>query len=152
MIKKALIFLSVCLISFSSYAQNVINIIGTVNPDNKSITISQTVIYKNTSDDTLKEVYLSNWNNSYSTKSTALAKRFEEEFSTKFHLAKDKQRSFTTIESVIDKDNNLLESRHLKNQIDILKVNLKNPLKPNTSFQLKLKYTIVLPDAIFTDY
>ncbi len=152
MIKKALIFLSVCLISFSSYAQNVINIIGTVNPDNKSITISQTVIYKNTSDDTLKEVYLSNWNNSYSTKSTALAKRFEEEFSTKFHLAKDKQRSFTTIESVVDKDNNLLESRHLKNQIDILKVNLKNPLKPNTSFQLKLKYTIVLPDAIFTDY
>ena len=51
---------------------------------NKSITISQTVIYKNTSDDTLKEVYLSNWNNSYSTKSTALAKRFEEELVLSF--------------------------------------------------------------------
>ncbi|ARV08684.1 metalloprotease [Winogradskyella sp. PC-19] len=152
MIKKALIFFGICLFTLSSYTQNVINVVGIVNPDDKSITVSQTIIYKNTSDDTLNEIYLNDWNNSYATKSTALAKRFEEEFSTKFHLANDKQRGFTTIESILDTEGNELQNLHLENQIDVIKVNLKSPLLPNESYEIKLKYTIVLPDATFTDY
>ena len=70
------------------YSQNYINVNADVDVETKTITISQDIIYKNETGDNLNEIYLHDWNNSYSSKSTPLAKRFEEEFSTKFHLAK----------------------------------------------------------------
>ena len=73
-----------------------------VDIETKTISITQTIVYKNDSDDSLREIYLHDWNNSYSTKSTPLAQRFEEEFSTKFHLAKSEQRGFTLITDITD--------------------------------------------------
>ena len=149
---KPLIFLGFLLFAVLGYGQNTIDIVGIVNPTEKSISIKQTIVYKNTTTDKLTEIFLNDWNNSYSSKSTALAKRFEEEFSTKFHLAKNRQRGFTIIDNITDNSNNSLTSERLKNQIDVLKVNLKQPLLPNASYEIKLEYTIVLPDASFTNY
>ena len=112
--------IAILLFCFGSilFAQNKITVDAVVDIDKKSITISQTIIYKNESDDALKEIYLNDWNNSYSTKTTPLAKRFEEEFSTKFHLARREQRGFTTITSLKDISNNKLEFTNLINHPD----------------------------------
>lgn len=123
-----------------------------VNVEKKSITITQTIIYKNESKDELKEIYLSDWNNSYATKTTPLAKRFEEEFSTKFHLAKNKQRGYTVVTSIINENETALDYSRLKAHPDVIKVVLENPLQPNESYNIKLNYVLVLPDATFTDY
>lgn len=146
--------IAILLFCFGSilFAQNKITVDAKVDVDNKSITISQTIIYKNESDDALKEIYLNDWNNSYSTKTTPLAKRFEEEFSTKFHLAKSEQRGFTTITSLKDISNNELEFTNLINHPDVIKVTLNSELKPGDSYHLILNYNLILPDATFTDY
>lgn len=123
-----------------------------VDINTKSIAISQTITYQNNSDTVWNEIYLNDWNNAYSSKTTPLAKRFEEEFSTRFHLAKDRERGFTTITKIEDNASQRLDFNYLDNHPDVLKITLKNPIAPGASYTLKLEYTIVLPSATFTDY
>ncbi len=125
---------------------------ASVDVETKTITISQTIVYKNESNTVLKEIYLNDWNHSYSSKSTPLAQRFEEEFSTKFHLAKNEQRGFTLITAIRDNKNNSLEHNRLKNHVDVIKVVLKTPLQPNDSYTIHLNYQLLIPDATFTGY
>lgn len=152
MIKKAILLLLAFGYTIYNYGQNRMDIIANVNPSKKLIAIQQTISYKNTSNDTLSEVFLNDWNNAYSSKTTALAKRFEEEFNTKFHLAKSEQRGFTTIVTIKDDKNIELEIERLKNNQDVIKVRLNKPLLPNEAYTLNLNYNITLPDANFTDY
>ncbi|MFC0604979.1 metalloprotease [Winogradskyella pulchriflava] len=135
----------------TSVAQNKIDIEAIVDVETKTISINQTIVYENTTNDVLNDIYLNDWNNSFSNKSTPLAKRFEEEFSTKFHLAKSEARGFTLITSIAENGNNL-NFNYLTEHPDVIKVNLENPLQPGASYQLKLSYILVLPDATFTDY
>ena len=123
-----------------------------VDVEAKSIAISQTIIYKNESKDTLSEIYLNDWNDSYSTKTTPLAKRFEEEYSTKFHLAKNQQRGFTVVTSIRDDKHRTLDYYSLKEHPDVIKVTLKTPLLPEESYHIDLNYILMIPDATFTDY
>ena len=113
---------------------------GVVNVQEKKIDITQSISYKNTTSDTLTESYLNDWIHSYSNKSTALAKRFEEEFNTKFHLAKKEQRGFTFINSINDDGNNALSFERLENQVDVIKIKLVEPLLPNASYNIELDY------------
>lgn len=132
--------------------QNAIDINASVDVDTKKITISQTIVYQNTSTDALSEIYLNDWNNSYSTKTTPLAKRFEEEYNTKFHLAKNEERGYTIVTSIKNKHDEILEYKNLKAHPDIIKVVLKSPLQPGDYYKLSLNYILVIPDASFTDY
>ncbi|MEP5935797.1 MAG: metalloprotease [Winogradskyella arenosi] len=133
-------------------AQNSIEINAEVDINHKTIIIDQTLVYQNTSDDTLETIYLSDWNNSYSTKSTPLAKRFEEEFSTKFHLAKNEQRGFTVVTAIENPEGVALTHQRLEAHPDVIQVNLAQPLAPQASYALRLRYKLILPDATFTDY
>ncbi|WP_179352020.1 gluzincin family metallopeptidase [Winogradskyella vidalii] len=133
-------------------AQNAMDIDAVVNTESNTIAITQTIVYKNESDSILKEVYLNDWNNSYSSKTTPLAKRFEEEFSTKFHLAKDEQRGFTSITSIKNKANTNLEHQRLPEHPDVIKVELEHPLPPKASYTIHLNYLLTIPDATFTNF
>ncbi len=152
MIKKLYISFVFLFFCNALIAQNTIDINAVVDVETKTISISQSIVYKNESNDVLSEIYLNDWNNSYSTKSTPLARRFEEEFSTKFHLAKSEQRGYTIVTSIKDKANVQLEYSNLEDHPDIIKVVLKNPLQPGASYNLSLKYLLVIPDATFTGY
>ncbi len=153
MIKHLNITILLVLVNSVLLSQNKITLDAVVDIETKSITINQTLVYKNTSNVTWTSVYLNDWNNSYSTKETPLAKRFEEEFSTKFHLAKDKKRGYTEIYSLKDASTHKnLEYSYLKKHPDIIKVTLLKPILPGKSYILKLDYKLVLPDATFTDY
>ncbi|MFD0988555.1 metalloprotease [Mariniflexile jejuense] len=119
--------------------------------ENKQIRISQTIQYQNTTQDELQTIYLNDWNNSYSTKKTPLATRIADEYKNDFHLAKSKDRGFSVITS-IKQNGESLEFQQLKNQIDIIKVELKEPLKPNNSYTIHLEYIVQIPSDKFTSY
>lgn len=135
----------------SSFGQNKIDLKATFDIENKQITISQTIQYQNTTDNELQNIYLNDWNNSYSTKKTPLAIRIADQYKNDFHLAKNEDRGYSVITSIKQNGEDLVFEQ-LKNQIDILKVALKEPLKPNASYTIHLEYLVKIPNAKFTKY
>ncbi len=123
-----------------------------VEAESKTLTIEQEITYFNTTKDTVKDYILNDWNNAYSDKNSPLAKRFSDEFYRGFHLAKESDRGLTSIISIIDQNNRVLEFSRLKNQIDLIDVHLVNPIYPNHKFKIKIKYTVRIPDQRFTRF
>ena len=92
-------------------------------------------------------IYLLDWNNSFNSKNTDLAKSFSEEYKKKFHLAKNKERGFTKIESIKDAyDNDLIYYRLKTNQdVIVVKLDSMNPI-------IRIKYRLKIPSNKFTGY
>lgn len=134
-----------------SFSQNKIDLKADFDIENRRVKISQTIQYKNTSKNKLDHIYLNDWNNSYSTKKTPLALRFAEEYNNKFHLAKNEDRGYSVITS-IKQNNEALVYQQLKNQIDVVKVDLKTPVNPNESYKIHLEYIVQIPKDKFTNY
>tara|TARA_R110002050_G_scaffold97971_2_gene203643 strand:+ start:31990 stop:34821 length:2832 start_codon:yes stop_codon:yes gene_type:complete len=139
------------LIFFTGFGQNKIDLKAIFDIETKQIKISQTIQYQNTSNNVLDTIYLNDWNNSYSTKKTPLALRIADEYNNDFHLAKNEDRGFSVITS-IKQDNENLVFNQIKGQIDVVKVALITPLKPNAFYTLKLEYLVQIPNAKFTSY
>ncbi|SFZ91991.1 hypothetical protein SAMN05428642_102469 [Flaviramulus basaltis] len=139
------------LICFKNFSQNKIDLKGVFDIENKQIKISQTIEYQNTSQDELKTIYLNDWANSFSTKKTPLAIRIADEYINDFHLAKSEDRGFSVITS-IKQNNEDLVFKGLKNQSDIIEVELNETLKPNESYTIHLEYIVQVPNAKFTNY
>lgn len=149
---KFIALLIICLSQHFLAAQDSMIIKAKLNVADKSFNISQEIIYNNTSNDTLSIIYLNNWNNAYSTKKTPLAKRFEEEFSTKFHLAKSNERGYTVVTQITDNLNSKLVYHNLKESPDVIEVELTKPVLPGEFYHIKLNYILVVPDDTFTGY
>ena len=135
---KFVVFSCLC---FSSFGQNKIDLKAVFDVDNKQIKISQTIQYQNTSNDELSTIYLNDWSNSYATKKTQLAIRMADEYKNDFHLAKNEDRGFSVIAS-IKQNGESLHFQQVKNQIDVIKVELPKPLKPGDSYKILYKYPI----------
>ncbi len=115
------------------------------------IKVKQRLKYVNSSGKGLNVIYFNDWNHSYSSKKTALAKRFGEEFKRSLHLAKDKNRGFTQIKSIVDDSYSGLEWERT-GQIDILKIELNQTLQPGDSVEIFLTYDLDLPSSRYTGY
>nr|WP_299385388.1 metalloprotease [Allomuricauda sp.] len=131
--------------------QHTNEITATLKGETKEIEIKQKFTYLNTSTDGLTALYFNDWNHAYSNKKTALSKRFGEEFKRSLHLAKDRERSFTNIVSIVDDAYTGLDWNRVENK-DIIRVQLKEVLTPGASIQLFFTYTIRLPHSKFTAY
>ena len=57
-----------------AFSQNSIDLAASIDVATKTIKIKERIVYQNQSNDTLSEIFLNDWNNSYSTKKTPLAK------------------------------------------------------------------------------
>ena len=143
----ALLFLGAGL----SHAQHSNTLRAYLNGDTKEIEITQEFIYKNSSKDTLSELYFNDWAHAYSNKNTALAKRFAEEFKKSLHLAKDEDRGSTEILSAVDQDFRIVRWRRTRGR-DIVKMELNRPLTPGDSVKLFLAYNVKLPPDRYTPY
>ncbi len=132
-------------------AQHKQHIVATLHDSTKTLSIQQKITYYNNTSDTLNQLYLHDWQHSYSSKKTALAKRFAEEFNKSLHLAKKHERGGTNIITVSDDTYRFLHWERL-NKYDAIKIQLKHPIYPNQSQTISLSYTIKLPDAKFTGY
>lgn len=148
--KKFLVFLF-ALICWKSISQHNHTIDSYVNIEAKTIEVFQQIEYFNNSPDTLQKVILYDWNNAFSSKNSALAKRFSDEFIRAFHLAQEKDRGFTNISKCYDEDNiPLAFDRNLK--VDLIELKLNTPILPNESQTINFKYTLKLPNEKFTRY
>ena len=114
--------------------------------------IEQEILYYNDSDEHLNHIILNDWNHAFSSKSSALAKRFSDEFVRSFHFAKEKELGQTSILSLTDLNNQAISFSRLPDQIDLIKVQLHSALAPKQSFTFKIKYTIKLPSNSFTGF
>ena len=139
------------LVCFKNFSQNKIDVKAIFDVENKQIKISQTIKYQNATQDKLNTIYLNNWANSYSSKNTPLAIRIAEEYVNDFHLAKSEDRGFSVINSIKQNDEDLV-FQELKNQSDILKIELNTPLQPNGFYTIQLEYLVQVPNAKFTSY
>lgn len=151
MIVRSILYSILFCLAIQAKAQHVLNIDAQLNAAQRTLSIDQQIIYKNTSSDTLKEVYFFDWANSFSSKSTPLAKRFAENYDSSFHFEKDKDRGKTKLEKIYSEQNKPLQWQRGE-AADILKIIPDNPLKPGDSYTFNLKYTIKVPDDKFTRY
>jgi len=149
---KTLYILVFSLSFFCALSQTKIDVNAKFNLESNQISVTQTIEYTNNSDDVLKEIYLTDWNHSYSSKRTALADRFEQEFNDNFRFAKDRERGVTTIISIENEAKINITFNRLKSALDIIKVTLPNALLPNQKYIIKLIYNLQVASDKFTGY
>ena len=132
--------------NFDSYKIN-----ANYNNDLKTIDIEQTITFINNTNQILSEIFLNDWSSSYSSTETPLAQRLAEEFDRSFYFANKNKRGNTLNLSIKNNSIDLNWSR-LKNQSDIIRVDLNKPLNPNEEILIKLNYIVKIADKRFTGY
>lgn len=141
-----------CLVIAASVnAQYDISIKATLVPASKSIDVQQKIVFQNTSNTAWNELYLHDWANSFSSKTTPLAKRFAENYNSSFHFEKQEDRGKTSVASVTDSLNNTIKWNRDK-AADIITIPLQTPLMPGETFTINLVYTVKLPNSKFTRF
>jgi hypothetical protein len=139
-------------ISIFSFAQeNKIAIKSTFNPDKDELLIQQEIVFYNTSDSILTNIYLHNWANSFRDRKTPLSKRLIKDFRKSLYFADEKDLGKTTLKnlSVNYENTRFLE---VKNQADIIDIPLTSALKPKDSAKIAITYIVKIPSAEFTSY
>lgn len=121
------------------------------NADNRTIEIYQTIDFTNTTSNNLNYIILNDWAHSYSNPSTPLGKRLSEDFILNFQRSTKNQRGLTTIYSMQSKST-ILSYNRLEDNVDLIKVNLANVLKPNEKITITIDYKIKIPISDFTGY
>jgi hypothetical protein len=148
---RILVYVTILLVSATLTAQHTISIEATVVPEQKTIEITQEITYVNTSSETLNEIWLNDWPNSFSNKTTPLAKRFSENYDSSFHFEKNKDRGKTSIHAIRSANGTTLNWQR-GDEVDLLQVVPAHPIQPGTSFSFQLNYTVTVPDDKFTRY
>ncbi|WGF91855.1 metalloprotease [Aequorivita marisscotiae] len=146
-----IIFLFLFCLVAQARAQHTIHIDATLNPAQKTLSIKQKITFKNTTADTLRELYLFDWPNSFSTKTSPLGKRFSENYNSSFHFEKDSDRGKTSIEKIYTNTATPLQWARGE-EVDILKVIPDSPLLPGANYTFNLEYVVKVPNSKFTRF
>tara|TARA_B100000780_G_scaffold278172_1_gene250846 strand:+ start:7663 stop:10542 length:2880 start_codon:yes stop_codon:yes gene_type:complete len=118
---------------------------------NRLIDVTQSISFTNKTPNNLDYIILNDWSHSYSNPSSPLGKRLSEDFTLNFQRSTKNQRGSTTI-FTIQSDSINLDYKRLKDNIDLIKVNLNQVLKANEKIVINLKYQIKIPISEFTGY
>ncbi|WP_299061588.1 aminopeptidase [uncultured Polaribacter sp.] len=137
--------------TFMFAQQNAINIKASIDIEKDELKIQQEIIFHNTSNAILTNIYLHNWANAYRDRKTPLSKRFIKDFRKDLYYAKEKDLGASTIKSLSVNFENVTFSE-LKDQSDILEIQLKKPLKPNSKINISVTYVVKTPSNRFTNY
>jgi len=132
-------------------AQHEITIFAELNIDEHLLQIKEQVNYKNTSTQTLDTIYFLDWANSFSSKTTPLAKRFSYNFQSNFHFEKQKNRGKTFLHSISNDSYKTLNWKRGE-EVDIIKVIPEYPIEPGETYLFNFVYEVKLPDAKFTRF
>lgn len=123
-----------------------------VDSEQKVLTVQQELTFFNQTNDTLSQIVLNDWMNGYSSKNTALAARFSDEFERAFYLAKEKERGRTTTITITDESKSALAWQRDEKADDVIVIHLKDKLLPNQKVTILLDYTVKIPSDRFTKY
>tara|TARA_R110002051_G_scaffold234056_5_gene295622 strand:+ start:15105 stop:15653 length:549 start_codon:yes stop_codon:yes gene_type:complete len=144
-----ILFLLPCL---SVFGQHNIAIDAILDAENHILEISQNIDYKNTTGQTLDTLYFVDWANSFSSKTTPLGLRFNEDYRRDFHYANDTERGATLIGGFTSETGENMKWNRPLRAPDIIQVVLKKPLFSGENTTLDLKYSIKIPSSKFTKY
>ncbi len=133
-------------------AQNSISINAKLIDSLRSLEVNQQINFVNTEDRELVSIYLNDWNNAFSSKTSTLAKRFAEDYKRRFHFARDEERGRTDIATVEDVNGKSMEWDRPGNLPDLLRVTLDEPLAPGDTVTLNFNYRLKIPVDKFTRY
>ena len=131
--------------------QNSYEINAVFDINNSIISLDQKLTYVNNSGKELDYLILNDWAHSYSSSSSNLGKRLSEEYILSFQRSTKNQRGYTEIRTIFS-NNDLLSYSRLPNQIDLIKVELREPLKTNETIELNILYSVKIPVNDFTGY
>ena len=150
MFKIPLLFISLVFFFYAN-GQNNSTIKAELNDEDKLLTIEQRIEYFNTSEDSLTEIQILDWANAFSSKTTPLSKRFNEDYRRAFHFSGVDERGNTDIYQVSSNGKNI-EWNRLKGHPDVISIPLKKGLAPQESITLNFKYNVKIANEKFTDY
>lgn len=142
-------FLFLCVLSAPAQHNNFLS--ADLDGERKLINVQQEFVYVNDSRDTLHELYFNDWTYAYSNKKTALAQRFAEDFKKSLHLARENERGFTELISVVDDEYRGIFWKRVGGK-DIIKFTLNRPLPPGEGYKLFITYDVQLPPNRYTPY
>jgi hypothetical protein len=144
-------YLNFCLSFFTllAWSQTEYQIEATLNVEEQSLVVSQTLVFTNISDRPLKKMYLSDWANSYQGTPSPLANHLANQFNRSFYLSAKNKLGYTTIEHLQSNRIELAWTR-VEDQLDIIEISLAQALEPNASKKIQINYSVKLPDAKFT--
>lgn len=133
------------------FAQQETKITVVLDPIADVLNVVQTIQFTNNSLKPIDRIVLNDWNNAYSDKFSPLGIRFSDEFVRRFHMATDAERGKTTISSL---KANAIDSKwnRLENQVDLIEIPLINSLNIGKTIVLEIKYSLKIPDAMFTKF
>ena len=146
------ILLSIILSSIGLYSQeHEYSIKAEFDIVNKKIKIKQNLLFFNKYDVELNYLILNDWANSYSNSKSNLGNRLSEEYALAFQRSTKSQRGSTLIKRIYQNNYNF-DFSGIKNNIDLIKINLVKPLKKGDSISFDINYEIIIPDDNFTGY
>lgn len=137
-------------IGFITQAQHYTRIKATVDNVSNTISVYQEITFNNASNDTISHIVFNDWNNSYSSKDTPLAKRFSDEYIRNFHLAQKKERGSTNTITFLDQDKSILSWCRYDNYPDLIELHLKTPILPYKKQSFIITYILKIPNDRFT--
>ena len=149
---KNILYILVFITSVKQYAQHHSQMIVAVDMDKKTLTIEQKIVLFNQTEDSLTSIFLNDWNNAFSSKSSPLAKRFSDEFYRGFHLANEEERGSTTNLIIRNPDKSILFWERTDKNPDYIEIKLRDKLAPNQKITLHLSYIEKIPSDKFTKY
>lgn len=117
-----------------------------------TINVDQEITFINSTDDELQSIYLNDWNNAFSSKTSALAHRFAEDYARRFHFAKEEERGHTSIKSITWNKGSALNWVRPENKEDLVQVILDQPLPAGDTIKIDLSYKLKIPDDKFTRF
>lgn len=130
---------------------NSIQMTVVLDEKNDVLKIQQEIVYYNNSNQSLNEIYLHNWANSFKDKNTPLTKRLIEDYDKSLYFAKEKEQGFSKILN-LSIDYKEVQFTSEVDAEDIIKIELNDALKPADSVVIKASYIIKIPEAKFTGY
>lgn len=116
----------------------------TLNPDEHTLTGTETLIYKNNSPDNLSFVWFHLYPNAYKDNNSVYAHESMQAGSSRFALAGEKERGYIQIDTIRVGNQNL-EWCFKENDETEMKVMLPTPLKPGESIEFYIKFFIKIP-------
>ncbi len=145
------IYITFLLICSCLYAQHEIKVNASLSKDGKTLSIDQTITYKNNNGKALDFIYLYDWINAFSDKNSELGQSFSEEFVRKFHFANEEERGGTKIKSLTHNSKDLIWKRP-QNYPDVIQIKLDENVEVGETYQIDISYDIIIPDAKFTSF
>lgn len=122
---------------------NIYKINAELNEADKTLTANQSITYINTENVELKELYFHVYPNAFKQKQTApfLFDDFERAYSEGF------KPGYADVTAVKTKDGQNLKYSIQGEDATIMKVELSQALKPNSSIEIEMNYKVVIPPA-----